>query len=72
MADKFLTRILLLIIMIAIPFSLFAFAYPSLSTQDFSNYPYIPSLLAVTFVILAIGDVFGIIWLVIKWIRDDF
>lgn len=70
MSDKWIGRFIVLIILLALPISIFSFAYPELSKADFSNYPYMPSLLAVLFILLVIGDVGGIILLVRGWMKE--
>jgi len=65
------TIILTLAFMFILPFGIFGLVYPRLSDIDFSRYPYLPSLLAVVFILLVIADYASIVLLAIKWTQED-
>ncbi|MFC1964331.1 hypothetical protein ACFLV1_03010 [Chloroflexota bacterium] len=70
MLDKWTVRFILLFIMLMVPFGV-GFGILALSNIDFSNYSYIPALLAITFILVTIGDVVGIVLLILSWIKED-
>ncbi len=62
-----LAKFLLIIIMLIAPPSIFTLVMPTLSRVDFTNYPYLPSIIPLILLLIWVADWAGMVYLIRRW-----